>query len=172
VEAVTFYFMAILILVFAASCIVNPNPIYSALFLALTMVSLAFVFFMLKAFFIAGVQLIVYAGAVMVLFVMVLMLFDLKKETLVFSKGKFSGFLKILSAGILCGIISRAVLDFRRPSLKPLSNAITDTSTKDLARILYTDYMLGFQVLGLLLLVIAIGAVAVSRIRGGTHARS
>lgn len=107
----------------------------------------------------------------MVLFVMVLMLFDVKKETVVFSKGRFSGFLKILAAGVLCGVFSRAVLDFRRPNIKVVG-PIMETSTKSLARILYTDYMLAFQVLGLLLLVIAIGAVAVSRIRGGTHARS
>ena len=87
-----FYFLAMAIIIFSLAVIMSPNPIYSALFLALTMITLAFMFFMLNAPFIAGVQLIVYAGAVVVLFVMVMMLFDLKKEKEAFAKGKFTGF--------------------------------------------------------------------------------
>jgi len=86
-----FYLMSAIVVAFSVLVIVLPNPIYSALSLAGSMVGLAFVFFLLEAYFIAAVQLIVYAGAVMVLFVMVLMLFDLKKEVQAFSKGIVQG---------------------------------------------------------------------------------
>jgi NADH-quinone oxidoreductase subunit J len=71
-----FWFLA-LITVFSGLIVVTvANPIYSALALVMTMVGIAALFVTLGAYFVAGVQLIVYAGAVMVLFVMVLMLFD------------------------------------------------------------------------------------------------
>ena len=95
ISSIIFYFLAFGIVLSAAAVVLVANPIYSALFLSITMVTLAFVFFLLKAYFIGAVQLAVYAGAVMVLFVMVLMLFDLKKEKEAFTKGAFSGFLKM-----------------------------------------------------------------------------
>ena len=104
-SSVLFYILSTAIVISALSVILSRNPVHSALSLVITMVSLAFVFFLLKATFIAGVQLIVYAGAVMVLFVMVLMLFDLKKEHEIFTAGPFSRFLKISMVGWFCGLI-------------------------------------------------------------------
>ncbi len=136
------------------------------------MVSVSLLFFMLKAPFIAGVQLIVYAGAVMVLFVMVLMLFDLRKETEAFSKGKFTGLLKIGSAGWLCGLIAGATyMSSEMFKTSTSSPSLEPTSTKALATELFTRYVFAFETLGVLLLLIAIGVVAVSRIKGGTHAK-
>src|SRR5579863_9243179 len=102
-EAIGFYMLALFLIFFAFKTITVPNPIHSALYLVLTMIGVSVAFFNLDAQFIAGVQMIVYAGAVMVLFVMVLMLFDLKSELRAFSRGLFSGFLKIFSAAILAG---------------------------------------------------------------------
>src|SRR6478609_5352850 len=89
--------------------ILLKNPIYSALSLAMTMVGMAALFVTLNAFFIAGVQLIVYAGAVMVLFTMVIMLFDLKQDIQAFTRGKLSGILKIASVGLLAGLVVGAI---------------------------------------------------------------
>src|SRR3954465_2747842 len=100
-DAIGFYSIAFFLCFFAFKTISSVNPIHSALYLALTMIGLSGVFFQLDAQFIAGVQLIVYAGAVMVLFVMVLMLFDLKTEIRAFSRGLLAGFLKIFSAALL-----------------------------------------------------------------------
>jgi NADH-quinone oxidoreductase subunit J len=138
------------------------------------MVSIAGLFVLLNAFFIAGVQLIVYAGAVMVLFVMVLMLFDLKHEMKAFSKGLVSAFLKLVSAGVLLGMLLVFIwYTFSGdPSFKPLSSdpAKTMEITKELSIALFTRYVFGFEAIGLLLLIIAVGAVTLSRISGGTHA--
>src|SRR5512139_1920618 len=78
-----FYTFAFLTLVFGFLVIANPfsrNPVTSAMFLVLTIVSLAGLFVLLHAFFLAAVQILVYAGAVMVLFLFVIMLLDLKAE--------------------------------------------------------------------------------------------
>ena len=135
------------------------------------MVTLAFMFFMLNAPFIAGVQLIVYAGAVVVLFTMVMMLFDLKKEQEAFARGKFTGFIKIASAGWLCGLIAGAVY-MSSEMIVSGSKAVSENTatTKNLAIELFTNYILAFEALGILLLLIAVGAVSISRIKGGTHA--
>src|SRR6267378_1100313 len=78
-----FYVFAALTLVFGVLVVANPfsrNPVTSAMFLVLTIISMAGLFVLLHAFFLAAVQIIVYAGAVMVLFLFVIMLLDLKEE--------------------------------------------------------------------------------------------
>lgn len=171
-HAVGFYFVALFLLFFAYRTVTSANPIHSALYLALTMILLAGVYFHLGAPFIAGVQLIVYAGAVMVLFVMVLMLFDLEAEIKAFSKGLMSGLLKVVSAGMLAGLVLGAVDTSIHLIQKPTGTTeLQAVDTKSLAILLFTKYLYVFEVLGVLLLVVAIGVVAISKIKGGTHAR-
>lgn len=170
-EAISFYTLALFLIFFAYKTITVANPLHSALYLVLTMLGLASAFFNLGAQFIAGVQLIVYAGAVMVLFVMVLMLFDLKAEIRAFSRGLISGALKVMSAALIAGLAwggarsSVTVLD------TPDSQAVGADVTRQLGILLYTKYLFAFEILGILLLVVAVGVVAVSRMKGGTHAR-
>ena len=169
-DAIAFYSLALFMIYFAFKTITVPNPIHSALYLVLTMIGMASAFFMLDAQFIAGVQMIVYAGAVMVLFVMVLMLFDLKAELRSFSRGLFSGALKVMAAALLAGLAigatnsSVAILDSQETP-----RVVADV-TRQLGLLLYTKYLYAFEALGVLLLVVAVGVVAVSRIKGGTHA--
>src|SRR3954451_13641277 len=80
---ILFYLFALLTLTCGTLVVFNPfsrNPVTSAMFLVLTIVSLAGLFVLLHAFFLAAVQVLVYAGAVMVLFLFVIMLLDLKEE--------------------------------------------------------------------------------------------
>src|SRR6266849_2522130 len=80
---ILFYIFAFLTVIFGTLVIANPwsrNPITSAMFLVLTIVSMAGLFVLLHAFFLAAIQILVYAGAVMVLFLFVIMLLDLKEE--------------------------------------------------------------------------------------------
>lgn len=166
-----FWFLAFVTIASALSVVMMTNPIYSALCLAMTMVGVAAIFVMLQAYFLAGVQLIVYAGAVMVLFVMVLMLFDLKHEVQAFSRGKFTGALKIGAVGILSGLIvgavARAVVAMKAADVAEASTSIG--ATRPIAQNLFFNHVFGFEVLGVLLLVVAVGAVALSRSKGGTH---
>src|SRR5215467_14124254 len=96
---ILFYLFAALTLLFGALVIANPfsrNPVTSAMFLVLTIVSLAGLFVLLHAFFLAAIQILVYAGAVMVLFLFVIMLLDLKEEER----------RKIKSFGLVTGLVS------------------------------------------------------------------
>ena len=137
----------------------------------MTIIGLAAVFFNLGAQFIAGVQMIVYAGAVMVLFVMVLMLFDLRAEIRAFSRGLFSGGLKVMSAAMLAGLALGAANSSVAILETPANVAPGADVTRQLGILLYTKYLYAFEALGVLLLVVAVGVVAVSRMKGGTHAR-
>ncbi len=178
-----FYIIATVIVLSALSVILSKNPLHSALFLVITMVSLAFIFFLLKAPFLAGVQLVVYAGAVMVLFVMVLMLFDLKpragEENKIFTGSSFSRLLKVVAVawlgGLILGVIymSMGMTSSNSPAFTlALEEDIGNSSVKALGRTLFTEYVFAFEALGLLLLFIAIGVVAMARMKGGTHAKS
>ena len=173
-DAFLFWFLAIVTLGSGLAVILMSNPIYSALSLAMTMVGISALFVTLNAYFIAGVQLIVYAGAVMVLFTMVIMLFDLKKDLQAFTRGKLTGALKIASVGLMAGLIVGAVvLSSTLLGEKSQQSAALAgdgmEATKQLGQILFSKYVFGFEALGILLLVIAVGAVALARSKGGTH---
>ena len=154
-----FYTLSFLALYGALNTIFRKNPITCALHLALTMVSLAGLFFNIGAYFVAGVQLVVYAGAVMVLFVMVVMLFDNKKT----SEPKeprhlaVKVFISVFMFGVLSGVIPH--------STGFTNNIVTPevTSTKSLSALLFSDYVLFFEWIGVLLMIVAVGVVLLSR---------
>lgn len=170
-----FWFLAAVVLISGLAVVMFKNPVFSSLSLVMTMVGIAALFVTLNAYFIAGVQLIVYAGAVMVLFVMVLMLFDLKGELQAFTRGRFTGALKIATVGALSGLIVGAMTigkNWFEPVNKEAANTVVKVDqTKDLAMVLFSKHIFIFEVLGILLLVIAIGAVSLARSKGGTHAK-
>src|SRR5258707_8506109 len=111
-QDVLFYFFAFLTLVFGFLVIANPfslNPVTSAMFLVLTIASLAGLFVLLHAFFLAAVQILVYAGAVMVLFLFVIMLLDLPAEER--RKVRRTGLvLGLISVGTIIVLIFRSLL--------------------------------------------------------------
>lgn len=166
---VIFYLIALLLLASAIGVIVFPNPIYSALSLGVSMIMVAGLFFSLEAYFLAGIQLIIYAGAVVVLFVMVLMVLDVKSEKYPFSRGNFILALKISSVAIIFGCIVSGIY-FSIKDIK-LSEAGIDAivSTKGLALKLFTDHLISFELIGVLLLVVLIGAVSLAKSKGGTN---
>ena len=156
-----FYAFAGLALLFGFLCVANPfsrSPVTSAMFLVLTIIALAGLFILLHAFFLAAVQILVYAGAVMVLFLFVIMLLDLKEE----DRRKMRSF--TIGAGALAvvaiaGILIRAVI-----AAKPLAQGIlVEGETKPLGKLLFTQYLLPFEVMSLLLLVAMVGVILLSK---------
>ncbi len=157
-----FYIFAALTLVFGFLVIANPfslNPVTSAMFLVLTIVALAGLFVLLHAFFLAAVQVLVYAGAVIVLFLFVIMLLDLKAEER----------RKIKKVALLAGVISvGAILAI---FLKGLANSplgveqvpALDGGTIPLGKLLFTQYLLPFEIVSVLLLVAMVGVVLLSK---------
>ena len=166
---VVFYALGGFTVAAGACVILMTNPIYCAFMLALTMLGISALFMMLEAYFLAAAQLIIYAGAVMVMFVMVLMLFNLREETKAFSRGWGSLLLKVSSVAVALGILISVV---RWPTVGAanLADPGAVISTKDLALQLFTSNMISFQFIGILLLVVLIGAIALARSKGGTHA--
>lgn len=153
-----FYIFAALAFLCGALVILNRNPVNSAMFLVLTMICLASIFLLLHAFFLAAVQVIVYAGAVLVLFVFVIMLLDLKEE----QRRKIKAF------GAVVGVISVAAIGFifwqsLAHSPLPAPVALSEGSTRDLGLRLFTDYTLPFEILSLLLLVAMVGVILLSK---------
>ncbi len=161
VQDVLFYVFAALTLLCGVLVIANPfsrSPVTSAMFLVLTIISMAGLFVLLHAFFLAAVQIIVYAGAVMVLFLFVIMLLDLKVEQR--RKIKVFGFF----AGIIAvgGIVSILV-----KSLATAGDGVAEPTieggTYALGKLLFTQYTLPFEIVSVLLLVAMIGVILLSK---------
>ena len=99
-ETLLFWLLAVIALIAAVSMIIQRNPVHSALFLIITLLSLAGLFLLLSAHFLAVIQVIVYAGAIMVLFLFVIMLLDIRRIEVTPSRVKWQK-----SLGILLGVI-------------------------------------------------------------------
>ena len=133
------------------------------------MTGVAGLFFLLQAPFVGAVQILVYAGAVMVLFVLVIMLIDVNRGGEKYAGGNLSALTKGLAIGVFSGLVSAVVL--RSPIMAKPALLNGDFTVLDISKVLFTKYVLAFELLGLILLVIPIGVVALSRTRGGTHER-
>jgi NADH-quinone oxidoreductase subunit J len=159
---ILFYVFAFLTLVCGLLVVLNPfsaNPVTSAMFLVLTIACLAGLFVLLHAFFLAAVQILVYAGAVMVLFLFVIMLLDLPVEER--RRIKKSGMvLGLISVGAIITMALRALL---RSSLNPDPSPTLEGSTIPLGRLLFTQYLLPFEIISVLLLVAMVGVILLSK---------
>ena len=157
-----FYGFAALALLCGFLCVANPlsrSPVTSAMFLVLTIVSLAGLFVLLHAFFLAAIQILVYAGAVMVLFLFVIMLLNLKEEERRKIRGITLG-LGALSVAVIAGILVRAV-SAAEPSAG--GRVLVEGGTRELGHALFTLYLLPFEVMSLLLLVGMVGVILLSK---------
>lgn len=157
-----FYAFAGLALVFGFLCVANPlsrNPVTSAMFLVLTIVSLAGLYILLHAFFLAAIQILVYAGAVMVLFLFVIMLLNLEEEERRRIRGITLG-LGTLSVAAIAGILIRAVVA-AVPSAG--TTPLVEGGIRNLGHTLFTLYLLPFEVMSLLLLVGMVGVILLSK---------
>ena len=163
----------ILFIVFAGLCLagainllLQTHPINSALSLVVVMSSLAVLYLMLGAEFLAAAQIIVYAGAIMVLFTFVVMLLNAGREerTLGSAAAKAVGFPAVVV--VLC-VIATVVLKAQGLNAVALSDNIT--STTDLSKVLFHELLLPFEVTSVLILIAILGAVALARPSGDDH---
>jgi NADH-quinone oxidoreductase subunit J len=159
---ILFYVFAFLTLVFGFLVVLNPfstNPVTSAMFLVLTIASLAGLFVLLHAFFLAAVQILVYAGAVIVLFLFVIMLLDLPGEER--RKIKKSGIaLGLISVGTILAVTLQSLL---QSPLNPEPTPALEGSTIPLGKLLFTRYLLPFEIISVLLLVAMVGVILLSK---------
>jgi NADH-quinone oxidoreductase subunit J len=158
-----FWFFALMMLVFGIAVVVNRNPVASALSLVVSFLGLAALFMTLDAYFIGIIQVLVYAGAVMVLFLFIIMLLDLRAETkrqinLLASAGAITVAIAfILQIFYVVGHFKSAGQPF-----PPLARSTTD-DVRSIGAMLFSNYNLPFQIIGVLVLVATIGVVLLSR---------
>ena len=164
-ELLIFYPIAGLCVALALGVIFNTSPVGSAMCLIGMMLGLACIFVLLQAHFIAILQIIIYAGAIMVLFMFVIMLLNLKQATsadwVARDKNRFISILTgVLAVGILYKIIDITFLaDLNSPAELP--NTFGTVAT--IGEALFTDFVLPFEVASLLLLAAMIGAVVLAK---------
>src|SRR5215471_21320169 len=159
-----FYFLALMAVVSAIAVITRRNPVHAALSLIVTLLSLAGLYLMLYAPFVAGVQIILYAGGIMVLFLFVIMLVNLERNAKEeqFNKQWLVG---ILAAVALFGLFLAVFMKGRTAFPDHVAQLPEDLNTQQVAQVLYTNYMLAFEIASLLLLVAIIGAVVMAKKR-------
>jgi len=157
-----FYFFAFLMLVFGAAVVLNRNPIASALSLVICFMGLSALFMSLDAFFIGIIQVLVYAGAVMVLFLFIIMLLDLRAEQLrkINYLAVVGGSAVALAFFVQIYLVVRQLGIARRP-FPPLTVRTDDVH--NIGLLLFTNFNLPFQIIGVLVLVATIGVVVLSK---------
>jgi len=156
---VLFYIFAALALICGVMILVSRNPVNSAMFLVLTIASLAGLFVLLEAFFLAAIQILVYAGAVMVLFLFVIMLLDLKAE-----ERRKINLLAIIGAVISVGAIATIFFQcLAATSLSATRAPEFKAGTMELGKLLFSQYLLPFEIISVLLLVAMVGVILLSK---------
>ncbi len=154
---------------FAVAMLFQKSPVKSVLSLVLTFFGLAILSVLLAAPFIAVLQVIVYAGAILVLFLFVIMLLNLTEEAEERETRSVHRFLSLVGVvalgGMLLGLTLKAPAPPVPPSGTPAIPAAGGDEVPLLGRLLFTDYLLAFEVLSVLLLLAAVGALLLSKRR-------
>jgi NADH-quinone oxidoreductase subunit J len=174
-QALAFYVFAAVTIASATMVVVSRNPVYSVLYLILAFFNAAALFLLIGAEFVAMILIIVYVGAVAVLFLFVVMMLDINLTEL------RQGFLRYLPIGAVIGVVLLAeillglgVIGSQSATMEGLGNKAAQVgavdNTRAIGRVLYTQYFYLFQVAGLVLLVAMIGAIVLTlRVRPGVR---
>jgi NADH-quinone oxidoreductase subunit J len=163
VNPLAFLGLAIVTVVSALTVVAHRNPVHSACALVVTLLLLAVFFVGLDAQLVAAVQVIVYAGAIVVLFLFVIMLLNLQAE----SRATGGGLLVATAVGGGLALAVLIVSALRRAAVPPAAGVPEGFGeTAALARQLFTVYLLPFELTSVLLLVAIVGAVALARRSG------
>ena len=165
IAAIAFYVFAAILLLSAGMVVSARNPVHSVLYLILAFFNAAALFLLAGAEFLAMILVIVYVGAVAVLFLFVVMMLDINFAEL---RSRFQQFLPVGLAVVAVLLIELGVVLFGwklapdAATMRLLPNAPDVHNTAQLGRVIYTDYILLFQAAGLVLLVAMIGAIVLT----------
>ncbi len=157
-----FFTIAGLTIVTALGMLLSRSSVYSALFLVLNFSSVAFLYFVLGAPFIAFAQITVYAGAIMVLFLFVIMLLGSEKG----KPGEPVGFTRVFGGLVTLVVMAEAafMIFVKNPSSLMIATPETDTATAQaIGATLFENYLLPFEVTSFILLVAVIGAIVLTK---------
>jgi NADH-quinone oxidoreductase subunit J len=154
-----FYLFSIVLLFAAFRVITSRNPVHAVLYLMLAFSQAAAVWLLLRAEFLAITLVLVYLGAVMVLFLFIVMMLDINVDAL--RQGFWRHFPLAATVGAIIALEMAAVLMGGFPSMSPLAPA-SATNTRDLGVLLYTQYLFPLEVAAVILLVAIIAAIALT----------
>ena len=143
----------------AIMVVTRKHPMASALYLILTLFAVAALFVLRQAHFLAAIQVIVYAGAIVVLFIFVIMLINVPENRLPVERATTMRVLGVVAAGLL--ILESAVLARRFGMPKPAGGG--EGTVEAVGRALFTDYLLAFEITSVLLLAAVIGAITLAK---------
>ena len=168
-----FYVFGSVALGSALGVVLSRNPVGSLLYMVATLASVAGIYVLLEAHFLAAIQIMVYAGAIMVLFLFVIMLLNLGHEYQRDIKSGLGAILAFIVAGALAGGVASTLRgSAEAPGLQYLQGPdALDAAIQEygilgvIARPLYTEYVVAFEVTGLLLLVAIVGALVLAKRR-------
>ena len=161
-----FFPIAIVVLISAIMVVAFRSPVHSALSLVLTFFSLAGLYILLNAQFIAAIQVMVYAGAIMVLFLFVIMLLNLdklKKERERHPLQKAFGIIIALALMGALGSIAASGILYGTKGTHTVEKVTAIGNTKAIAGLLFTDWVLPFEITSILLLAAIVGAIVLSK---------
>jgi len=170
VEVVVFAIAALVVLGGAAGVILQRNPVHAALSLVATLFGIAVLFVAQEANFLAAVQVIVYAGAIVVLFLFVIMLLgvdqadDLDAEPLVGQRPVAIALGVLIGAGMVLVVATSTVTGVPAASERWVRNG---EDVAQIGRLLFTDHLFAFEITSLLLVIAVVGAVLLARTRPG-----
>jgi NADH-quinone oxidoreductase subunit J len=159
-----FYLFAGIMLIGGILVITRSNPVHSALALIVTLLAQASIYLMLYAPFVAGVQIILYAGGIMVLFLFVIMLVSIERsmKERQFNSQWVAGIITAVAlGGLFIAVYAKGTSIFPHHAL----SIVEENNTQNVATYLYGQYMFAFEIASLLLLVAIIGAVVMAKKR-------
>lgn len=167
-STLVFYFFAVLAVASSLLMITRKNPVHSAMFLVVTLFSSSAIFVLLDAHFLAALQVLIYAGAILVLFLFVIMLLNLGHE---FEPDLKSRFWWVFGFGLGLVLMAEIVVGLRGAPVDPDSDLLTawfreKGAVAGVAEPLFQNQMVAIEVAGLLLLVAMVGAVVIAKRRG------
>jgi NADH-quinone oxidoreductase subunit J len=161
-----FYMMAIGAVVSGVMVVVQKNPVISALFLITLMLCLACIYLLLSAEFIAVIQVIVYAGAIMVLFLFVIMLLNLEKESTPLVKGRFQKLAGLVLVVLLVAVLAITIFITGKQGAAAQTTMNADTAvpnTVSIGRLLFSRFLLPFEITSVILLIAIIGVILIGK---------
>lgn len=166
IQEILFWALSAMAIGCALGVILSRNPVSSVLFLILTFFSISGHYILLNAQFLAVVNIIVYAGAIMVLFLFVIMLMNLNADVEP-QKSRLVQFAGVISGGVLFLVLLAAL---RTATLNPLETTSTDIGLiKNLGKTLFTQYVLPFEISSVLFLSAMVGAIVIGKKEDGTQ---
>lgn len=169
IQSAVFYFFATVLVMSALAMITVRNPVHAVLFLVLVFFTSAAIWLLLEAEFLGITLVLVYVGAVMVLFLFVVMMLDINLAKM------RAGFTRYLPVGLVVGVVMAAEMivilsspafDLQKPQLK----AADYSNTQELGELLFTDYIYPFEIAGVILLVAIVAAITLT-MRKRVHAK-